>query len=175
MLIGAAAFLFTQYQKDTFDWLTNERQMCDAPTLFGHLSESQIESLKITFAEKDSANFATSGGDLAKYLESLDETAYVAAVEQMPILPDEAKYESGWGLFQHKIPMWLFIFICLWVAVLSFRHNLSLIPVLGLVFCFYMMAQIPAHSWLGFLIWLMAGLVIYFGYGYANSKLALKN
>jgi hypothetical protein len=68
--------------------------------------------------------------------------------------------------------MWLFIFICLWMGVLSFRHNLSLIPVLGLIFCFYMMAQIPAHSWFGFLIWLVAGLAIYFGYGYANSKLA---
>lgn len=173
MLVVAAAFLFTQYQKDTLDWLTNERQMCDATTLFSHLSENEIESLKIAFAEKDSANFAASSGDLAKYLGSLKESAYVAAVEQMPV-SDDAKYESGWGLFQHKIPMWLFVFICLYVAVLSFRHNLSLIPVLGLVFCFYMMAQIPAHSWFGFLIWLVAGLVIYFGYGYANSKLALK-
>jgi amino acid transporter len=171
MLIGAGLFLFTQYQKDTLDWLTNERQMCDATTLFSHLSENEIEGLKVTFAQKDSANFAAAGGDLAAYLGSLDEASYTAAVEQMPI-PDDAKYESGWGLFQHKIPMWLFIFICLYVAVLSFRHNLSLIPVLGLVFCFYMMAQIPAHSWFGFLIWLVAGLVIYFGYGYANSKLA---
>ncbi|GAB4491927.1 MAG: amino acid permease [Saprospiraceae bacterium] len=174
MLIGAALFLFTQYQKDTLDWLTNERQMCDATTLFSHLSENEIQGLKVTFAQKDSANFAAAGGDLAAYLGNLDEASYTAAVEQMPI-PDDAKYESGWGLFQHKIPMWLFIFICLYVAVLSFRHNLSLIPVLGLVFCFYMMAQIPAHSWFGFLIWLVVGLVIYFGYGYANSKLAVKN
>jgi len=174
MLVGAAVFLFTQYQEDTLDWLTNERQMCDATTLFSHLSENEIQDLKVTYAQKDSANFAVAGGDLAAYLGSLDEASYTAAVEQMPI-PDDAKYESGWGLFQHKIPMWLFIFICLYVAVLSFRHNLSLIPVLGLVFCFYMMAQIPAHSWFGFLIWLVAGLVIYFGYGYANSRLAVKN
>ena len=79
---------------------------------------------------------------------------------------------TGWAVFQHKIPMWLFVFTCLTVAVYAFQHSLSLIPILGLVFCLYMMAQIPAHSWFGFFIWLLAGLVIYFGYGYRNSKLA---
>ena len=171
MLILACLLLMTQYRKETIDWLTNAPQMCDATTLFSHLSESDIEGLKVTYAQKDSADFATSGGDLAKYLDGLDEGAYTAAVEQMPVANDQ-KYESGWGLFQHKIPMWLFVFTCIWVAVLSFRHRLSLIPVLGLVFCFYMMAQIPASSWFGFFIWLLAGLVIYFGYSYKNSRLA---
>jgi amino acid transporter len=171
MLILAALVLMTQYRKDTMDWLTNAPQMCDATTLFSHLSESDIDALKTTYAQRDSAAFAASGGDLAKYLDGLEADAYTAAVEQMPVADDQ-KYESGWGLFQHKIPMWLFVFTCIWLGLLSFRHRLSLIPVLGLVFCFYMMAQIPASSWLGFFIWLVAGLVIYFGYGYKNSKLA---
>jgi APA family basic amino acid/polyamine antiporter len=174
MLVGMVVFLFARYEKDTTDWLSNERQMCNAETLFSRLSENEIADMKIYFSQRDSAGFAATNGDLAKYLDGLDKTAYSTAVEQMPV-PDEEKYESGWGLFQHKIPMWLFIITCLYLAVLSFRHNLSLIPVLGLVFCFYMMAQIPAHSWFGFFIWLVAGLVIYFGYGYANSKLAVKN
>ena len=173
MLIAAIVFLFTRYQKDTTDWLTNERQMCGAEMLFSRLSENEIEGVKTYFSQKDSAGFAASSGDLVKYLGGLEETAYTAAVEQMPVSDDE-KYESGWGLFQHKIPMWLFVLTCLYLAVLSFRHNLSLIPVLGLIFCFYMMAQIPAKSWFGFFIWLVAGLMIYFGYGYANSKLAVK-
>lgn len=173
MLIGAAGFLFTQYQKETVDWLANERQMCDAPTLFSRLSENEIAGVKSYFAQKDSAGLAAADGDLAKYLDDLDPAAYTSAVEQMPVA-DEEKFETGWGLFQHKIPMWLFILTCLYLAALSFRHNLSLIPVLGLVFCFYMMAQIPAKSWFGFFIWLVAGLMIYFGYGYANSKLARK-
>jgi len=86
-------------------------------------------------------------------------------------LSESNKYESGLQLFKHKIPMWLFIITCLVMAWLAFRHKLSLIPILGLVSCLYMMAQIPAKSWLGFLIWLLAGLVVYFGYGYKNSKL----
>ena len=70
--------------------------------------------------------------------------------------------------------MWLFVLTTLVLAVLAFRHDLSLIPMLGLVSCFYMMAQIPAKSWLGFFVWLVAGLFIYFGYGYKNSNLAKK-
>ncbi|MBK8194172.1 MAG: amino acid permease [Lewinellaceae bacterium] len=171
MLAGMALFLSMQYQKDTTDWITNAREMYDAETMFSRLSESEISGVKTYFAEQDSAGFAAAGGDLAQYLNAMNPEAYETAIENMPI-PEEEKYASGWDLFQHKIPMWLFIFTCLWLVVLSFRHNLSLIPVLGLVFCFYMMAQIPAKSWFGFFIWLLIGLVIYFGYGYANSKLA---
>ena len=74
-----------------------------------------------------------------------------------------------------SIPMWLFLVLCVLLTVLSILKNLSLIPVLGLIFCFYMMAQISLWSWCGFLIWLMAGLLIYFCYGFWNSKLAVKN
>ncbi len=72
----------------------------------------------------------------------------------------------------HQIPMVLFLLVSLLMAYWTFIHKLSLIPVLGLVCCLYMMAQIPAHSWLGFFIWLAIGLVIYFSYGYKHSKIA---
>ena len=103
----------------------------------------------------------------------MDDAAYTSALASLPI-PESEKFESGWALFQHKIPMWLFVLTSLLMAVLAFRHNLSLIPILGLVSCLYMMAQIPAKSWLGFFIWLVAGLFIYFGYGYKHSNLAKK-
>lgn len=73
--------------------------------------------------------------------------------------------------FVHQIPMLLFLVTCVSLAVLAFIYDLSLIPILGLVFCFYMMAQIPSSSWFGFFVWLVAGLVIYFSYGYKHSKL----
>lgn len=77
------------------------------------------------------------------------------------------RFEDG----LHQIPILLFIITCIILSVLAFKYKLSMIPLLGLIFCFYMMAQIPAKSWLGFFIWLVAGLVIYFGYGYKNSKM----
>lgn len=78
---------------------------------------------------------------------------------------------GSWDTFKNKIPMWLFLMLCATMMILSFTKNLSLIPLLGLIFCFYMMAQIPLSSWLGFLIWLVIGLVIYFSFGVKNSKL----
>ncbi|HEX8277483.1 MAG TPA: amino acid permease C-terminal domain-containing protein [Segetibacter sp.] len=46
-------------------------------------------------------------------------------------------------------------------------------PVLGLISCFYLMAQESHTNWLRFLIWLGVGLIVYFTYGFRKSKLAL--
>ncbi|MEP7128488.1 MAG: amino acid permease [Chitinophagales bacterium] len=78
---------------------------------------------------------------------------------------------SGWNNIASNFPMWLFVILCFALSYYSFTKNLSLIPVLGLIFCFYMMAQIHYTSWIGFVIWLVVGLVIYFSYGFHNSKL----
>ncbi len=69
------------------------------------------------------------------------------------------------------IPMLIFWLVAIFITVLSFTKNLSLIPVLGLLSCFYLMAQESHTNWYRFLIWLVIGLVIYFTYGYKNSKL----
>ncbi len=70
-------------------------------------------------------------------------------------------------------PMLLFWIVATSVAVFSFIKEFSLIPVLGLISCFYLMAQESHTNWLRFLIWLAIGLVVYFTYGYRNSKLAI--
>lgn len=69
------------------------------------------------------------------------------------------------------VPMIIFWVVALIVAVLSFIHAFSLLPVLGLISCFYLMAQESHTNWLRFLIWLVVGLVIYFLYGIKNSHL----
>ncbi len=173
MLVVGGLFLFNFYPKDTLAWLSNEREARSADALVGQLSDPAIANLKTYFAQRDSAGFAAAKANLTDYLGGMDETTYAAAIASLTI-PEDQKFESGWALFQHKIPMWLFVFISLLMAVLAFRHNLSLIPILGLTSCLYMMAQIPAKSWLGFFIWLVAGLFIYFGYGYKHSNLAKK-
>ena len=67
--------------------------------------------------------------------------------------------------------MLLFWLVAIVVAILSFFKRLSLIPVLGLSSCLYLMAQESHTNWLRFLVWLAIGLVVYFSYGYRNSKL----
>jgi basic amino acid/polyamine antiporter, APA family len=69
-------------------------------------------------------------------------------------------------------PMVLFWIVAVVVSVLTFTRNFSLIPVLGLISCLYLMAQESHTNWMRFLIWLAIGLVIYFGYGRQNSRLA---
>jgi amino acid transporter len=69
------------------------------------------------------------------------------------------------------ILMLLFVIIVAIITVLTISKNLSLIPVLGMTSCLYLMVEIPAKSWLVFFGWMMLGLVIYFLYGYRKSHL----
>jgi APA family basic amino acid/polyamine antiporter len=70
-------------------------------------------------------------------------------------------------------PMLLFWIVAALISIFSFKNSFSLIPVLGLISCFYLMAQESHTNWLRFLIWLAVGLVVYFSYGIRKSKLAL--
>jgi amino acid transporter len=57
------------------------------------------------------------------------------------------------------------------LAVFSFLRKYSLVPVLGVVCCLYLMVEIPANSWIVFFGWMGLGLMIYLLYGNKNSKL----
>lgn len=72
------------------------------------------------------------------------------------------------------LPMLLFWVVALIVTTFTFLRNFSIIPVLGLISCFYLMAQETYIVWIRFLAWLIIGLVVYFLYSYKNSKLAPK-
>ena len=83
----------------------------------------------------------------------------------------EKEEDSWFGAFSHKIPMIFFIIIALMLLVLSFVKKLSLIPILGLLSCLYLMTELGVTNWMRFGIWMLVGLVIYALYGYRNSKL----
>jgi hypothetical protein len=72
------------------------------------------------------------------------------------------------------LPMLLFWLVAIIVTVFTFLRNFSIIPVLGLISCFYLMAQETYLVWIRFLAWLIIGLLVYFLYSYKNSKLAPK-
>lgn len=69
-------------------------------------------------------------------------------------------------------PMLIFWIVMGIVSVYSFLRNFSLIPVLGLSSCFYLMAQENHSNWIRFLVWLVCGLIIYFLYSRQHSRLA---
>src|SRR5476651_1442901 len=78
---------------------------------------------------------------------------------------------SKMDVFHERIPYFAFTILVLVITVIGFIKNYSLIPVLGLISCFYLMTELGTTNWLRFLIWLVIGLAIYFTYSYKNSKL----
>jgi basic amino acid/polyamine antiporter, APA family len=70
-----------------------------------------------------------------------------------------------------NIPLIIFFILCIVMTVLSFLKNLSLIPVLGLLSCCYLLTGMTANNWLWFFTWLIIGLLLYFTYGFRKSKL----
>ncbi len=79
------------------------------------------------------------------------------------------------GKMATNIPMLVFLIVCVVMTFLSFTKNLSLIPLLGLVSCCYLLTGMAVSNWMWFGVWLVIGLVFYFIYGYKNSKLNLKD
>ncbi|MES2112697.1 MAG: amino acid permease [Bacteroidota bacterium] len=81
-----------------------------------------------------------------------------------------------WGLFtgenaHENFPFFLFVILSAILTVFAVIKNLSLIPVLGLLSCFYLMTELGYTNWIRFLVWLVVGLDIYICYSYEHSKL----
>lgn len=70
-----------------------------------------------------------------------------------------------------KISTILFWLVSAALAATAFAKNLSLIPLLGLIFCLYLLTGMSGANWKYFFIWFAIGLVVYFAYGYRNSRL----
>ena len=71
----------------------------------------------------------------------------------------------------YNFPMIIFYIVWITIAILSFVKNYSLIPVLGLLSCCYLLTGMGWTNWMMFSVWLVIGLVVYFLYGYRKSKL----
>lgn len=70
-----------------------------------------------------------------------------------------------------KIPMAAFSVSMIILAVFCFLRNLSLIPVLGVASCGYLMTELGMTNWIRFGIWLVVGFFVYFLYGFKHSRL----
>jgi amino acid transporter len=66
----------------------------------------------------------------------------------------------------------IFWLICIVLAILALMKNWSLIPLLGLTTCLYLLTGMTKANWLWFGGWLLLGLIFYFMYGNKKSRLA---
>ena len=65
----------------------------------------------------------------------------------------------------------IFWLSCVLISIISFIKKYSLIPLLGLSTCMYLLTGMTAKNWAWFASWLALGLVVYLSYGYKKSKL----
>ena len=173
LLVGTIIFAFTYNKEATFHFLKNEKELLQPNDLLTSINQSEALRIKGELAVIDSVKFAKNDNDVETYLTSLDEKEYIKTLHKLQ-LKESLIYESGFDLFSHKIPLYIFFLISIILTILSITHNLSLIPMLGLVSCLYMMSELGVSNWIGFGIWLFVGLIVYFGYSRKNSKLEFK-
>ena len=77
--------------------------------------------------------------------------------------------------------LFAFALVCLSVLILRyvdpdrerpFRCPFSpVFPAMGILLCVALMLSLPSENWMRLILWLAVGLMIYFAYGYWNSKL----
>lgn len=77
----------------------------------------------------------------------------------------------------------LFAFILVCIGVMVMRKKMPeaprafstplvpLVPVLGIIVCFFMMVFLPFDTWIRLIVWMIVGLDIYLFYGVRHSKL----
>jgi len=78
----------------------------------------------------------------------------------------------------------MFAFVLVSIAVLVLRYKqpdlprkfkapwFPVTPILALLFTIYLMISLPLMTWVRFVVWLLIGFVVYFGYGRSHSRLA---
>jgi APA family basic amino acid/polyamine antiporter len=76
----------------------------------------------------------------------------------------------------------LFAFILVSLGVVFLRRSrpdlkrafrvpwVPVVPIAAALICFYLMLNLAVETWLRFVVWMAIGLVIYFAYGYRNSR-----
>ena len=90
-----------------------------------------------------------------------------------------ADYVSGvssfWDVATPQVSLIVFWTFSVLLAIAAFIKKYSLIPLMGVITCAYLLTGMSKSNWVWFLSWLMLGLIVYFLYGYKKSKLAANN
>jgi basic amino acid/polyamine antiporter, APA family len=86
----------------------------------------------------------------------------------------KAHYLQGFSAenFGEQMILLIYFLFMTIITVLAVKKQWSLLPLLGVTTCSYLMTELGVQNWLRFGVWLVIGLVIYFSYGIRKSHLA---
>ena len=71
-----------------------------------------------------------------------------------------------------KISLIIFWISAVVLSVFAYLKRFSLIPLMGVITCMYLLTGMSKSNWAWFIGWLVLGVIFYFLYGYRKSKLA---
>lgn len=90
-----------------------------------------------------------------------------------------AEYAAGKKTFMDlatpNISLIIFWISAVLLAFIAFIKKYSLIPLMGVITCMYLLTGMSKSNWQWFIGWLLLGAIFYFFYGYRNSKLKPKS
>jgi APA family basic amino acid/polyamine antiporter len=76
--------------------------------------------------------------------------------------------------------LFAFVLVCIGILVLRKSHPelprpfktpwVPLVPILGVLTCFGMMASLPGDTWIRLIVWMAIGMIIYYFYGSTRAK-----
>jgi basic amino acid/polyamine antiporter, APA family len=152
---------------------------------FGKLFNYSVEQKKVALQQavilgKDStekANIAISHFNSLRgdTLLLMDGNKFETSKERLSYLSNTANDFNYMNEKTKKVSTIIFWLILLGLAVISFLKNYSLIPLLGLASCLYLLTGMTYSNWVWFGAWFALGLIIYFVYSRHNSRLAKNN
>jgi APA family basic amino acid/polyamine antiporter len=171
LIVAGSAFYFN---KDKCIDFLQSRSLKPADELVSSLQPAEIPTLASAVYKGNNKANSTIKDSLKSYLFTLDDDQYATCIRGLNI-PESEKFNSGMSVIADNITFWVFILLSIIMTIISLIKNLSLIPVLGLLSCFYLITELGLTNWLRFLIWLIIGLVIYFIYGIKNSRLRVNS
>jgi APA family basic amino acid/polyamine antiporter len=166
LVLASLSVAVFNFNKETIDFVTNKKQVSSPTRIVESLDKIETKQVLAYLNLKEKAEIEVI---LNKNLEE-GKVNYIKVVEGLPILESQ-KYLLGYKLFLSNLPFWIFFIVCIIMTVLSITKNLSLIPLLGLISCCYLLTGMAVSNWMWFGVWLVIGLVIYFAFSYKNSKL----
>jgi amino acid transporter len=182
LFVGTLVLLFTKYNQETMAFIQNRPTFKTAEEMLLQMNDNQLQILKKRSITDLNRNTEKLIGN--QEFEELNLSEFYAEEKGAEFLANDIKHygwkkiktqNEGWPHFANKIPSWIFILFTIFITIMAVLHNLSLIPILGLLSCLYMMSEIELKNWIYFSGWLVIGLIIYFSYGRKNSKLNLSN
>ncbi len=161
------AVLSKGYFQDKIDFST-ERKV-DAIASIIHSKNADTATIAQNLSQHISSN-TESDSLFIKFSAGVNDAA--SPSEKVTVANDFVENNDTTQSRTAKVSLVIFWLLMIGLSVLAFIKNYSLIPLMGVSTCLYLLTGMTLNNWLWFGGWLLLGLIIYFLYGYKKSRLA---